>query len=117
MSTKQYDKYLEDEYNKQVGDDEELYVPNKEFKTVAVQYPRLLINYTFMTFFDCKVGDKAVVFTGGNWNVVSIVEVHDEPQLSGGYAYTWLVQIVDRSEYDRLCIESHEGIPSVASRL
>ena len=43
------------------------------FKTVSVQYPTTLTKYTFMTDEDCKVGDKAVVFTNGNWNVVTII--------------------------------------------
>ena len=87
------------------------------FKTVSVQYPRSLNEYTFMTEYDCKVGDKAVVFTNGNWNVVKITAIHDEPQLSDGHNYQYLVQIVDRTEYDRLTQQLHEGQPSVGKRL
>ena len=89
----------------------------KGFKTVSVRYSRSLNTYTFMTEYDCEVGYKAVVFTSGNWNVVTIDEIHDEPQLSGGHAYTWLVQIIDRTEYDRLIQEMHSGQPIGKSRL
>jgi len=112
MGSKQYDKYCEEEGRKCIDDDY-----NPYFKTVSVKYPTSLTNYTFMTNYDCKVGDKAVVFTNGNWNVVTITEVHDEPQLKGNFSYTWLVQIVDRTEYDRLVTADHEGHPSVGSRL
>ena len=87
------------------------------FKTVSVKYNRSLNTYTFMTYFDCKVGDKAVVFTNGNWNVVTIAEIHDEPQLSDGHNYTWLVQIIDRSIYDNLIAQDGEGYPQAGSRL
>ena len=87
------------------------------FKTVSVQYPTTLTKYTFMTDEDCKVGDKAVVFTNGNWNVVTIIEVHDEPQLDDDYNYTWLVQVIDRTNYDRHIQEDGEGYPSVGDRL
>jgi hypothetical protein len=90
---------------------------NTQFKTVGVKYARTNFVYTFMTEFDCKVGDKAVVFTNGNWNVVTIVEVHDEPRLKDNHNYTYLVQIVDRTEYDKLIKEMHEGEPSVSGRL
>jgi len=79
------------------------------FKTVGVKYSRSSQVYTFMTEFDCEVGDKAVVLTGGSWNVVTIVEIHDKPQLDGGYGYTWLVDIVDRTEYDACVAKEHEG--------
>lgn len=91
---------------------------NVNFKTVGIKYittPGKI--YTFMTEFDCKVGDKAVVFTSGNWSVVTIVEIHDKPRLNGGLLYTWLVQIVDRTEYDRLIVQDGEGYPSAGNRL
>ena len=115
MSTKQYNKYLEDEYNKQVGDDDNIPVP--KFKTVGVKYQRSTQIYTFMTEFDCEVGDKAVILTGGNWNVVTIVEIHDKPKLDGNYIYTWLVDIVDRTEYDACVTKEHMGDPQAGSRL
>ena len=77
------------------------------FKTVGVKYARSPVTYTFMTEFDCKVGDKAVVLTGGNWSVVTIEEIHDKPKLDGNYIYTWLVQIVDRTEYDNCVAKEH----------
>lgn len=80
----------------------------KEFKTVGVTYPRSAMVYTFKTDYDCKVGDKAVVFTNGHWSVVRIVEVHDEPQLDGSYNYTWLVQMVDRTHFDELVQKDKE---------
>lgn len=87
-------------------------------KTVGVKYATTPgITYTFMTEFDCKVGDKAVVFTSGNWSVVTIVEIHDKLHLDDSYQYTWLVQIVDRTEYDRLIIQDGEGYPSAGNRL
>lgn len=89
-----------------------------QFKTVGVKYatsPNQV--YTFMTDEDCKVGDKAVVFTQGRWSVVTIIEIHDEPQLHGSYKYTWLVQIIDRTNYDRHIAEDGEGYPSVGVRL
>lgn len=86
-------------------------------KTVAVKYTTSMQLYTFMTEFDCEVGDKAVVFTNGSWSVVTIKEVHDTPQLKEGINYTYLVQIVDRTEYDKLVTKLHEGTPSVGSRL
>jgi hypothetical protein len=88
-------------------------------KTVGVQYRTSSMTYTFMTDEDCKVGDKAVVFTNGNWNVVTITEVHDEPQfdLKSGIQYTWLVQVIDRTNYDRHIQEDGEGYPSAGDRL
>lgn len=88
------------------------------FKTVGVKYPTSPnMVYTFMTEFDCKVGDKAVVFTNGSWNVVTIVEIYDGSSLDGGFNYTYLVQIVDCTEYDRLIEKLHAGRPSVGDRL
>jgi len=86
-------------------------------KTVGVKYATNNTVYTFMTDEDCKVGDKAVVFTNGSWNVVTIVEIHDEPKLNEGYDYTWLVQIVDRTKFDQHIKDMHEGQPSVDRRL
>jgi hypothetical protein len=89
----------------------------KPMITVGVKYKTSSQVYTFMTDEECKVGDKAVVFTNGSWNVVDIVEVHDEPQLKDGYNYTWLVQVIDRTNYDRHIAEDGEGYPSVEGRL
>lgn len=86
-------------------------------KTVGVRYATSRQTYTFMTDEECKVGDKAVVFTNGSWNVVTIVEVHDEPKLDGDYQYTWLVQVIDRTNYDRHIAEDGEGYPQVGNRL
>jgi len=89
----------------------------KYFKTVGVRYITSRQIYTFMTDEECEVGDKAVVFTSGHWGVVTIVEVHDGPQMKEKYNYTWLVQIVDKTNYDRHIREDGEGYPSVESRL
>jgi hypothetical protein len=89
----------------------------KKFKTVAVKYATSSINYTFMTDEECKVGDKAVVFTNGSWNVVTITEVHDEVMLNEDYNYTWLVQVIDRTAYDKHIAEDGEGYPDAGSRL
>jgi len=89
----------------------------KEFITVGVKYATSLMIYTFMTDEDCEVGDKAVVFTNGHWNVVTIIEIHDKPHLDDGYSYTWLVQIVDRTNYDRHIALDGEGYPKVGDRL
>lgn len=86
-------------------------------KTVSVKYATSTVLYTFMTNEECKVGDKAVVFTNGNWNVVTIMEIHETPQLDGGHNYTWLVQIVDRTNYDALIKADHEGYPKKERRL
>ena len=87
-------------------------------RTVSVTYPRSLAEYTFMTTEECKVGDKAVVFTNGNWNVVTIKEVHDELRLDNpNIQYTFLVQVIDRTQYDKNIAEMHEGYPTVGSRL
>lgn len=86
-------------------------------KTVGARYATSSQVYTFMTDEDCKVGDKAVVFTNGSWSVVTIVRVDDEPQLKHGYKYTWLVQVVDRTNYDRHIQEDGEGYPTVHARL
>lgn len=88
-----------------------------EFKTVGVKYKTSSVIYTFMTDEPCKVGDKAVVFTNGSWNVVEIVEIHDEPQLQEDYNYTWLVQVIDRTNYDRHIQEDGEGYPTIGERL
>ena len=90
---------------------------NTQFKTVGVKYASSSTVFTLMTEFDCEVGDKAVVFTNGFWGVVTIVEIHDEPQLDKGFNYTYLVQIVDRTEYDRLIEKMHTDQPSVSRRL
>lgn len=93
-------------------------VGTSSFKTVGVIYatnPTMV--YTFMTDEECKVGDKAVVFTSGSWSVVTIVEIHDEPNLKEGINYTWLVQVVDRTNYDKKIQEMHEGYPTIKSRL
>lgn len=86
-------------------------------KTVGVKYDRSNQVYTFMTDEECKVGDKAVVFTNYQWSVVTIVRVDDEPDLRGNHKYTWLVQVVDRTNYDRHIQEDGEGYPTVGSRL
>jgi hypothetical protein len=79
-------------------------------QTVSVIYPRSLREYTFMTDEECKVGDKAVVFTNGSWNVVTIIEVHDELRLNNpDIQYTFLVQVIDRTQYDKNIAEMHEG--------
>jgi len=71
-----------------------------------------------MTTEECKKGDKAVVFTNGNWNVVTIVEVHDKLRLDNpNIQYTYLVQVIDRTNYDRLIQEMHEGQEPGKSRL
>ncbi len=114
MGNKQFDNYMQDKHDEQIGIDDDVV---KIFKTVSVQYPTSLVNYTFMTDEECKVGDKAVVFTNGRWNVVTIMEIHDGPQLKENYNYTWLVQIVDRTNYDKHIQEDGEGYPSVKSRL
>ena len=85
--------------------------------TVSVKYATSDILYTFMTDEDCEIGDKAVVFTNGSWNVVTIMLIHPEPQLDGHYNYTWLVQIIDRTNYDQHIAEDGEGYPDVGSRL
>ncbi len=91
---------------------------NRLFKTVGVKYATTPgMTYTFMTEFDCEIGDKAVVFTNGSWSVVTIVKIHKKPRLSGNYNYTWLVQIVDRTEYDCLIARDGEGYPSAGKRL
>jgi len=86
-------------------------------KTVSVKYATSSQLYTFMTDEECKVGDKAVVFTNGSWNVVTIMKVHKTPQLGSGYNYTWLVQIVDRTKYDQHIKEDGEGYPKAGKRL
>jgi len=88
-----------------------------QFKTVSVKYATSLISYTFMTDEECEVDDKAIVFTNGRWNVVTITEVHDKPQPKEKFNYTWLVQIIDRTNYDQHIQEDGEGYPSVESRL
>ena len=119
-------KWFEDQPTKYYLDPNEntiheiFYIKHKiilPFKTVGVKYATSFTIYTFMTEYDCKVGDKAVVFTNGNWSVVTITEVHDEPQLQDGYNYTYLVQIIDRTEYDRLVKAMHEGRPVIGNRL
>ena len=86
-------------------------------KTVSVTYKTSTQQHTFMTDEKCSVGDKAVVFTSGSWSVVTIVAVHKEPKLDENYSYTWLVQIVDRTNYDRHIAEDGEGYPKVGKRL
>ena len=81
--------------------------------TVGVQYPMSDRIYTFMTDEEFQVKDKAVVFTMGQWSVVTVVRVDEEPQLDEGYNYTWIVQRVDRTNYDRHIKEDGEGYPSV----
>lgn len=88
---------------------------NRKFKTVGVTYASSpSMRYTFMTDEECKIGDKAVVFTNGNWNVVTIMEIYDKPQLDGGHNYTWLVQVIDRTNYDRHVKEDGEGYPTMS---
>ena len=86
-------------------------------KTVGVKYATSKVVYTFMTDEECEVGDKAVVLTNGRWNVVTIVEIHAEPELHDDYNYTWLVQIIDRTNYDMRIAEDGEGYPEVENRL
>ena len=86
--------------------------------TVGVKYATSTgMIYTFMTDEECKIGDKAAVFTSGRWNIVTIVEVHDEPQLADGHNYTWLVQVINRASYDKHIQEDGEGYPDAGSRL
>jgi hypothetical protein len=89
-----------------------------EMQTVGVRYMTSTMIYTFMTDQACKVGDKAVVFTSGSYNVVTIVEVHDEPQLKNKHIqYTWLVQVVNLDHYNALIARDGEGQPQAGSRL
>ena len=89
-----------------------------DFKTVEVKYITSSQHYTFMTDEDVEVGDKAVVFTNGNWSVVTIVAVHENPQLTDKhFNYTWLVQRVDRTNYDRHIADDGAGYPEVGRRL
>ena len=86
--------------------------------TVGVKYASSPgMTYTFMTDEEFEIGDKAVVFTNGSWSVVTVTEVHEEPQFEEGYNYTWLVQRVDRTNYDRHIAEDGAGYPEVESRL
>ena len=87
------------------------------FGTVGVKYATSSMIYIFMTDEKCKIGDKAAVFTNGNWNIVTIMEIHDEPQLSKDYNYTWLVQVIDRTKFDKHIKEDGEGYPDAGSRL
>jgi len=79
--------------------------------TVGVKYATSEIIYTFMTDEEFEVGDKAVVFTNGSWSVVTVTEVHDEPQLKEDIAYTWIVQRVDITNYDKHIAEDAYGYP------
>ncbi len=85
--------------------------PEMIFKTVGVKYKTSSMMYTFMTNEECEIGDKAVVFTNGNWNVVTILEIHDKPQLNDGHNYTWLVQVIDITDYDKHIAEDAYGYP------
>ena len=97
---------------------DELECQANKIRTVSVRYSRSLNNYTFMTTEECKVDDKAVVFTSGNWNVVTIMEVHDTPQLDNpNIQYTFLVQVIDRTQYDKNIAAMHEGYPKAGKRL
>ena len=57
-----------------------------------------------------KAGDRVVVQPRGELKVVYVTEVHDKPKLSGGYQYDWIVQKIDMTNYERLVIETHEGV-------
>jgi len=74
------------------------------FNTVSVQFesgdqPR----YTYKTLEQYAPGDMAIIKTkSGFFKFVHVVEVHSTPQIKPGINYTWLVQKLDTTDYDRL---------------
>jgi len=87
-------------------------------KTISVRYNNNFTRYTFMCNDDTvKAGDFCVVKTSALFDVVKVDEVHEEPQLGGGFDYKWIVQKIDDTEFKKLTLQDHEGHPVVRSRL
>lgn len=83
------------------------------YKTIAVVYATqrefqdsgAAKRYTFKTMDESiKVDDHVVVLTSGKFSVVTVVEVHDVPQIDydSGIQYTWIVQKLDMTLYNEL---------------
>jgi len=68
--------------------------------------------YTYKTDLDLAVGDRVVVNTPNTGlQIVTVKEVHDTPQLDGGFDYTWIVQKIDFTNYKRQIEEDRNANP------
>lgn len=61
--------------------------------------------YTYVTNFECKAGDLALVFVGKRPAVVEIQKVDPNLDILAGDSrvYKWIVAVIDLAPYEKLC--------------
>lgn len=88
-------------------------------KYIGVQFGEGAKIYDYKTLHTHEKGDYVVVKNqyNGQVQVVRVVRMYDDYTPDPNVQYTWIVQPVDFSQYDRLIAADHEGKPRVDGRL
>lgn len=76
----------------------------QEFNTVSVRFSDTSKTYTYKTKENFEAGDKAIVNPNGMLKVVTVIDVHETPQIDFGsnIEYKWIVQKVDTRAYEAI---------------
>ena len=74
----------------------------EDYTTCEVTFGVNPKRYTYRTRLGLKKDDYVVVYTGSEYNVAQVVEVHDEPKIDPDrpMLLKWIVQKVDHTSYD-----------------
>lgn len=86
------------------------------YTTIECQFRSSYKNYTYLSPRHVRKGDDVVVETpDGHLEVVKVVRVDKEPNVT--MPLKWIVQRVDRSDYDKRKKISFEAVPALVDAI